>query len=83
MSKRNETWTYLDLDKKVKQVSSCLKEQGINKGDGVLILVPMSFELYASLLALFKIGAVAVFIDPQSSKKHIKSCIEKYPLKVL
>lgn len=81
MSKRNETWTYLDLDKKVKQVSSCLKEQGINKGDGVLILVPMSFELYASLLALFKIGAVAVFIDPQSSKKHIKSCIEKYPLK--
>ena len=28
----------------------------------------------------FKIGAVAVFIDPQSSKKHIKACIDKYPL---
>lgn len=81
MSQRNETWTYAGLSDKVNQASHYLQQEGIVKGDGVLILVPMSFELYTTLLALFKLGAVAVFIDPQSSKEHIKACIKKYPLK--
>lgn len=81
MSARNETWTYAGLNDKVNSTSYYLSKNGIMKGDGVLILVPMSFELYTILLALFKIGAVAVFIDPQSSKEHIKACIKKYPLK--
>lgn len=81
MSSLNETWTYSDLHSKVNQISNYLTEFDIKKGDGVLILVPMSLDLYGLLLALFKIGAVAVFIDPQSSKKHIKACINKYPLK--
>lgn len=81
MSQRNETWTYAGLNDRVNQAAHYYQQQGIVKGDGVLILVPMSFELYTTLLALFKLGAVAVFIDPQSSKEHIKACIKKYPLK--
>lgn len=81
MAKDNETWSYSYLNNRVCQIAYYLKNKNINKGDGVLILVPMSLELYAFLLALFKIGAVAVFIDPQSSKSHIQSCIKKYPLK--
>lgn len=81
VSAKKETWSYLELSQKVNKVAYSLKQEGIGKGDGVLILVPMSFELYTTLLALFKIGAVAVFIDPQSSKEHIKSCINRYPLK--
>lgn len=81
MSQRTETWTYKELSKRVDQAAYYYQQQGISKGDGVFILVPMSFELYTTLLALFKLGAVAVFIDPQSSKEHIKACIQKYPLK--
>jgi len=81
MSSRNETWTYAGLNEKVNNAAQYFAKNGIVKGDGVLILVPMSFELYTTLLALFKLGAVAVFIDPQSSKDHIKACIKKYPLK--
>lgn len=81
MSRDNETWSYSYLNNRVCQIAYYLKENNIKKGDGVLILIPMSLELYALLLALFKLGAVAVFIDPQSSKKHISSCIKKYPLK--
>lgn len=81
MSNRKETWSYVYLNSRVAQVAYALKQQNIGKGDGVLILIPMSFELYTLLLALFKLGAVAVFIDPQSSKKHIEHCIKKYPLK--
>lgn len=76
MSQRNETWTYAGLSDKVNQAAHYLQQEGIVKGDGVLILIPMSFELYTTLLALFKLGAVAVFIDPQSSKEHIKACIK-------
>lgn len=81
MSKNDQTLTYFSLDRKVNYFANYLKSKGINKGDGILILVPMSFELYISLLALFKIGAVAIFIDPQSSKEHINACVKKYPLK--
>lgn len=81
MSSRGETWSYAGLSDRVDQAAYYFKQQGIGKGDGILILVPMSFELYTTLLGLFKLGAVAVFIDPQSSKEHIKACIKKYPLK--
>jgi acyl-CoA synthetase (AMP-forming)/AMP-acid ligase II len=81
MSSRDETWSYAGLSERVDQAAYYFKQQGISKGDGVLILVPMSFELYTTLLGLFKLGAVAVFIDPQSSKEHIQACIKKYPLK--
>lgn len=81
MSSRDETWSYAGLSERADQAAYYFKQQGIGKGDGVLILVPMSFELYTTLLALFKLGAVAVFIDPQSSKEHIQACIKKYPLK--
>jgi acyl-CoA synthetase (AMP-forming)/AMP-acid ligase II len=81
MSSRDETWSYAGLSERVDQAAYYFKQQGIGKGDGVLILVPMSFELYTTLLGLFKLGAVAVFIDPQSSKEHIQACIKKYPLK--
>lgn len=81
MSGQSKTWTYYELNNNVLKAASYFKSKGIGKGDGVLILVPMSFELYTTLLALFNLGAVAVFIDPQSSKEHIKNCIKKYPLK--
>lgn len=81
MSERDETWSYAGLSDKVNSTACYFSKNGIMKDDGVLVLVPMSFELYTILLALFKLGAVAVFIDPQSSKEHIKACIKKYPLK--
>ena len=36
----------------------------VHSGDRVLCFVPMSVDLYVSLLALLKLGAVAVFVDP-------------------
>ena len=36
---------------------------GIKKGDRVILFIPMSLYLYASMFALQKIGAVPVFLD--------------------
>jgi acyl-CoA synthetase (AMP-forming)/AMP-acid ligase II len=75
------TWNYQTLAQKSQNLAHAFYHQGIRKGDGVLILIPMSLELYATLLALFRLGAVAVFIDPQNSRQQIEKCIKRYPLK--
>ena len=40
-----------------------LTNQGIEKGDRVIVFIPMSLYLYTAMFALQKIGAVPVFLD--------------------
>lgn len=49
-------------------------KKGIRKGDRVMVFVPMSDHLYRIVLALFKIGAVAVFLDEWVSIKRLNDC---------
>ena len=39
-----------------------------------LIFVPMSYELYVTILAVFYIGATVVFLDAWSNKNGKDSC---------
>lgn len=55
--------TYEELLRDVKGAASVFHAKGIGKGDRVVVFVPMSYELYRTVLALFYLGAVAVFID--------------------
>ncbi len=48
--------------------------KGIKKGDAVLVLVPMSADLYVTLIGLWSIGAVPMFFDPGAGKAHIRDC---------
>lgn len=63
--------TYLELWNRVGRVSEGLAGLGLRAGDRALVFVPMSLELYVVLLAVLKLGAVAVFIDPWASKRQI------------
>lgn len=55
--------TYKDLHNMVSNFKDYLEKTGIKKGQKVLVLVPMSIELYVTLLALWAIGAVPCFMD--------------------
>jgi acyl-coenzyme A synthetase/AMP-(fatty) acid ligase len=55
--------TYGSLLRDVQTQAAMLAAKGIGKGDRVVVFIPMSYELYQTVLALFYIGAVAVFID--------------------
>jgi len=59
-------------------VTNQIASQGIRPGDGVLILHPMAIELYVFLIALFRIGAVAMFLDPSAGRKYIDHCMSIY-----
>lgn len=56
--------TFLDLLSRVKQCSRLLQARGLKPGQRVIIMIPMSPDLYIVLLSVIRCGAVAVFVDP-------------------
>ncbi|MBD2314662.1 AMP-binding protein [Desertifilum sp. FACHB-1129] len=63
--------------------ASNLSAAGIQAGDAVLVFQPMSAELYIILIALFRLGAIALFLDPSAGKTHIERCCQLYRAKAL
>lgn len=68
--------TFAELESQSGQLAAMLSENAIKKGDVALVFVPVGIELYAILIALFRIGAVAMLVDPAAGKKHIDACCE-------
>lgn len=66
--------TFAELDELSARAARLLVDSGICAGDRVLIFVPMSIDLYAALIGVFRIGAVATFLDPSAGRAHIEHC---------
>jgi len=67
--------TFQELQSEAAKTASYFHRKGISKGDRVMVFVPMGIDLYRILLALFSIGAVAVFVDEWVNKKRLRqSC---------
>src|SRR5579871_3090517 len=63
--------TFGQLERTVQQASALLWETGLRAGDTVLVLQPMSAELYSVLIALFRSGLVAMLVDPAAGREHV------------
>jgi olefin beta-lactone synthetase len=70
----HEAVTYKKLVDQINAVSGGLKKIGIGKGDRVIIFVPLSPELYVTMFAVQRIGAIAVFLDSWARKDHLGAC---------
>jgi len=53
-----------------------LKDEGISAGDRVILLFPVSVDLYLLIFACFYIGAVPVFIDVTMGKDKLLSVLK-------
>lgn len=80
---RDRTISFAELEASADRFAKHLVDHDACKGDPVLVFVPMSIELYITLLGIFRIGAIAVFLDPSSGLAHINACCEKLPPKAL
>ncbi len=58
--------TFRDLDTLSSRLAGGLFNLGLRAGDRAILLASISLPLYACLVALFKLGATAVFLDPQA-----------------
>jgi olefin beta-lactone synthetase len=66
--------TFGELASEVEKAAAYYRSKGIGRGDRVLVFVPMSIPLYRCVLALFHIGAVAVFLDEWVSRERLEVC---------
>jgi acyl-CoA synthetase (AMP-forming)/AMP-acid ligase II len=68
--------TYGALRSKAAALASEWTAAGLVKGDRVLVAVRVDADLYATLAALWSIGAVAVFPEPALGLSGLKAAIE-------
>ena len=68
---RGKTLAYGEFRIRVERRAAELRRRGIGKGDRIVIFVPMGIDLYEILLAVFAVGAVAVFLDAWADPKRL------------
>jgi acyl-CoA synthetase (AMP-forming)/AMP-acid ligase II len=76
VEKNYESITFEELEKRSNVYGNGFKKAGIGRGSKVLLFVPPSLDFPCIAFALFKIGAVPVFIDPGMGLKKMLGCIE-------
>src|SRR5690606_40899767 len=66
-----ETLSYQALDERANQLAHHLVAAGLRPGARVGILVPRSVGMYVSVLAVLKVGAAFVPIDPAAPADRV------------
>ena len=55
-----QSWSWIELDSRVNALCAALREQGLGKGDKILVQARNSNQMFETLWAAFKLGAVWV-----------------------
>lgn len=58
--------SFAELQERCERLAGGLQDLGLQPGERVLLLVPMSIPLYESLIALFRAGLPVVLLDPSA-----------------
>lgn len=75
--------SYSKLNEKANQLARFLINQGVREGDNVGIMLPRSLEVLVSMVAILKIGACYVPIDPSYPSSRIEYIVSNSNIKVL
>jgi amino acid adenylation domain-containing protein/non-ribosomal peptide synthase protein (TIGR01720 family) len=75
--------TYRELNQKANQVAQFLRKQGVMTGDFVGICLERSCDLIISALAILKLGASYVPIDPAYPEARVQYLIEDAQLSLI
>lgn len=73
----HESISFGDIDRRTGPIAGGLREQGVERGDRVVLMVPVSIELYVVVAALFRLGAVPVLLDPWMGVDRMADCIRR------
>jgi olefin beta-lactone synthetase len=80
---RERSITFAELEQSSARIATLLTQKGLQKGDAVLVFQTISIELYSVLGALFRLGLIAVFVDPSAGMKRLEQCCSLYSIKGL
>jgi len=74
---RRRALTYEDLAQRIAAFAAAFRDRGVRRGERVLLLVPMSIELYVVLLAVLHAGGTAVFVDAWAGWRRVDEAARK------
>jgi acyl-CoA synthetase (AMP-forming)/AMP-acid ligase II len=63
--------TFGDLWRRIGRTAAGLRRLGLSPGERAIVMIPMSIDLYVAMLAVLKLGAAAVFVDPWIGRRQI------------
>src|SRR3990167_8239602 len=66
--------TFAEMAEQVRRMATALVGLGLRRGDRVVVLTPVSPDLYVIVLGLFRSGLTAVFLDPWRGRRHVDDC---------
>lgn len=72
----HDSMTYSDFNSKVGSVAGSLSSLGIRQNDRMIVFVPISPELYISIAALQRIGAIPVLLDSWSRQEQLMAIVK-------
>lgn len=70
-------WTYADLSQRSDQVATWLRTMGMRRGDHMIVMLNNTIELWEILLALLKIGGVAIPTSTLLSEAELAYRVER------
>jgi amino acid adenylation domain-containing protein len=79
----NDTLTYSELNEKANQLAHFLLKSGVAQGDRVAVSLNRSLEVIVSLIAILKVGAAYVPVDPSYPASRLAFLIQDSQAKVL
>ena len=83
ISFESRSYSFLELDEKINQFCHKFKELGVKPQDKVLFFVKPNLDFAAITFALFRLGAITVFIDPGMKREYFLNAIEEVKPDVL
>ena len=76
---RRRVTTFAELEAASSAGAARLLGMGLAPGDAVLVLVPLSADLYRVLASVFRAGLVAIVLDPGAGRGHVARCVRMRP----
>ena len=76
---RDRSTTFGELEERSARIATLLAARGIGPGSPVLLFHPPTAELYAVIIAVFRIGAVAMVVDLTAGKGTLAAACREMP----
>ena len=72
-----QQFTFKELNERSDAIAAGLESIGVKRGVRTVLMVTPSLDFFALTFALFKTGAVPVFVDPGMGVKNLGKCLEE------
>ncbi len=76
---RDRSVTYAALEAESRRIAAVLRARGLAPGATVLVYEPPSIELYGALVAMFRLGLVAMVVEPSGGPRLLEAACALRP----